>query len=769
MGFRWSNLATIRRSHRLYRHRFPRSDQPSEILSASSPSAVEKGNHLFTALRWHGAGHSHHHHHSDRKGSEGTFRLGLASDVALSVGKGLTGYLTGSTAIVADAAHSVSDIVLSGVAWWSYRAAMAPKDDDHPYGHGKFETLGALGISSMLLVTAGGIAWHSLDVLLGLLTSTPDITSFSPNVDHHNHGRGGHYHGVDLDHPVLALSMTSISIFVKEGLYWVTKRAGEKEGSELLKANAWHHRSDAVSSIVALIGVGEIFLALFLYRKCVNPIETGPKLFFLWQVDLSDAISQLANSIFDPLIVESGLISFRVEPNLHVSGSLNLLALVKNELFCFLRGKWDIELSGTILGLPFLDPAAGLLVSGMILKVGFNTGYQRLQNITGIFIFKKPHCASRSKLCSEGQPTLKLHCGTPLPWNMLICAVVMSSAPHFHGTVMLNWAPYIDALCTLTPCQPNSILDSISHHSFMELVDAAVDQSVLVPIKQTITQVEGVKGCHRLRGRRAGSFLYLDVHIEVDPFCSVSAAHDIGESVRHQIHKNHSQVAEVFIHIDPSYSYCSISEERKNLKDLEGRDSNSLSRHQEAETIISDILSKQFSKQMSLEHITLHSLQGKILVQALVSMPSEMLISEAMDIAKRAEKEILAATSSINQVSIQLRLGRPISKHHEPVVTEKETEDPQRSNCPRSNVYQFSAEALPISHVPTDLTIEVSTSSYALHKRKDLEAFARGQRLDVDTHEPREHTGRLKEFKLATKFSYSAHIYLDLSNVTVPT
>lgn len=51
----------------------------------------------------------------------------------------------------------------------------------------------------------------------GLLTSTPDMTSFSLNVDHHDHGSGGHYHGVDLDHPVLALSMTSISIFVKEG------------------------------------------------------------------------------------------------------------------------------------------------------------------------------------------------------------------------------------------------------------------------------------------------------------------------------------------------------------------------------------------------------------------------------------------------------------------------------------------------------------------------------------------------------------------------
>ncbi|XP_029126928.1 metal tolerance protein 2 isoform X3 [Cajanus cajan] len=326
--------------------------------------------------RWH-LGHSHHddhdHHHHYHKEGEKVFKLGLAADIGLATGKAITGYLSGSTAIIADAAHSVSDVVLSGIALLSFKVAKTPRDKEHPYGHGKFETLGALGISFMLLGTGGGIAWHAVDLLMGLFSSGPETVSQALAHGHgHSHGHDGHHHGIDMEHPVLALNMTIVSICVKEGLYWITKQAGEKQGSGLMKANAWHHRADAISSVVALIGVG-----------------------------------------------------------------------------------------GSILGVKFLDPLAGLLVSGMILKAGAETGYQ----------------------------------------------------------------------------------------SVLELVDAAVPAQHLDPIKQTILQVDGVKGCHRLRGRRAGSYLYLDVHIEVDPFSSVSAAHDIGENVRRQIHKSHPTVVEIFIHI----------------------------------------------------------------------------------------------------------------------------------------------------------------------------------------------------------------------------
>ncbi|BAF12008.2 Os03g0346800 [Oryza sativa Japonica Group] len=372
MGFRLAHLAACvaRAAASSSRLRGPRPAASALVAPLlASPWEPSGGGqpHWLVPSRGH-VGHSHHHHHGEEVGGEASeriFRLGLAADVVLTVGKAVTGYLSGSTAIAADAAHSLSDIVLSGVALLSYKAAKAPRDKEHPYGHGKFESLGALGISSMLLVTAGGIAWHAFDVLQGVMSSAPDIIG---NVSHahHSHGSSGHHHGIDLEHPILALSVTAFAISVKEGLYWITKRAGEKEGSGLMKANAWHHRSDAISSVVALLGVG-----------------------------------------------------------------------------------------GSILGVPYLDPLAGLVVSGMILKAGVHTGYE----------------------------------------------------------------------------------------SVLELVDAAVDPSLLQPIKETILQVDGVKGCHRLRGRKAGTSLYLDVHIEVYPFLSVSAAHDIGETVRHQIQKDAMDIA----------------------------------------------------------------------------------------------------------------------------------------------------------------------------------------------------------------------------------
>ncbi|KAJ0791088.1 putative cation efflux protein [Helianthus annuus] len=176
--------------------------------------------------RWH-VGHSHH----DQTSEEGDriFRLGLAADVGLTAGKVLTGYLSGSTAIIADAAHSLSDVVLSSVALLSFRASRIPKDKEHPYGHGKFETLGALGISGVLLLTAGGIAWHALDVLVqkeashhisvmqGVMSAASEVANQS--LPHQHAPNHGHHHGIDMNHPILALNTTIVAIAVKEGYF----------------------------------------------------------------------------------------------------------------------------------------------------------------------------------------------------------------------------------------------------------------------------------------------------------------------------------------------------------------------------------------------------------------------------------------------------------------------------------------------------------------------------------------------------------------------
>ncbi|CAK8572823.1 unnamed protein product [Lathyrus sativus] len=490
MGFRFTNLNPIYRTciTRLSSSKFLIPAPEPLNFSQSDSSFVSSHNPAFKIpRRWH-FGHSHHD--QDRQlpqqlnDGENIFRLGLAADVALATGKAITGYLSGSTAIIADAAHSVSDVVLSGIALVSFKLAKAPRDKEHPYGHGKFETLGALGISCMLLATGGGIAWHAVDILTGLFSAAPEMISQAMAHEHvHSHGKDGHHHGIDMDHPILALNMTLVSIGVKEGLFWITKQAGERQGSGLMKANAWHHRADAISSVVALVGVG-----------------------------------------------------------------------------------------GSILGVKFLDPLAGLFVSVMILKAGAETGYQ----------------------------------------------------------------------------------------SILELVDAAIPAHHLDPIKQTILQVEGVKGCHRLRGRRAGSTLYLDVNIEVDPFSSVSSAHDIGENVRQQTHKFHPTVTEMFIHIDPAMSHASPSTTDQQDSWSGDMDQNSIAPAGDSniEGIVSDIISANFP-QMSVERITRHMFQSKIVLQIEVSMPPDIPIRNAMEMAEKAEREILKATSNIIHVGIQLRLGRP--------------------------------------------------------------------------------------------------------------
>ena len=112
------------------------------------------------------------------------------------------------------------------------RVSLKPRDSSHPYGHGKFESLGALIISGLLVGTGAGIGWQSIEHMQLILA------------------------GKSLGTPTgIALVGAVISIAVKELLYQSTMRVGERHDSKLIKANAWHHRSDAVSSVVALVGV----------------------------------------------------------------------------------------------------------------------------------------------------------------------------------------------------------------------------------------------------------------------------------------------------------------------------------------------------------------------------------------------------------------------------------------------------------------------------------------------------------------------------------
>ena len=153
--------------------------------------------------------------------------LGLAANVALTVAKFLAGILGHSQALIADAVESLADIFSSIIVWRGLVVAETPPDEDHPYGHGKAEPLSAAIVSVMLLLAAVWIAFNALHEL-----NAPRIAP-SP----------------------WTLVILIIVIGVKETLFRFVLRESETVSSSAVETDAWHHRSDAITSSAAFIGI----------------------------------------------------------------------------------------------------------------------------------------------------------------------------------------------------------------------------------------------------------------------------------------------------------------------------------------------------------------------------------------------------------------------------------------------------------------------------------------------------------------------------------
>lgn len=163
--------------------------------------------------------------------------LGSLINLALIVFKFLAGIFGHSAAMIADAIHSVSDFVTDIVVLAFVRVSHRPKDKSHDYGHGKFETLATTLIGVALFAVAVGI----------FVDGAKKIVFWA--------------NGGTLTQPgILALVAALVSIVMKEAIFQYTKRKADQLDSQAMRANAWHHRSDALSSIGTAIGIGGAIL-----------------------------------------------------------------------------------------------------------------------------------------------------------------------------------------------------------------------------------------------------------------------------------------------------------------------------------------------------------------------------------------------------------------------------------------------------------------------------------------------------------------------------
>ncbi|MCP5141098.1 MAG: cation transporter [Gammaproteobacteria bacterium] len=162
--------------------------------------------------------------------------VGAVVNLVLSVAKIMFGWIGHSQALIADGIHSLSDLASDAIVVVASRHGSAAADDDHPYGHGRIETVATVLLGVILMLVAIGIG---VDATARL--ADPESLPIPSTI---------------------ALWVALASVVSKEALYWYTLIIARRIRSNLLKANAWHHRSDAFSSIVVLIGVGGAMLGV---------------------------------------------------------------------------------------------------------------------------------------------------------------------------------------------------------------------------------------------------------------------------------------------------------------------------------------------------------------------------------------------------------------------------------------------------------------------------------------------------------------------------
>ncbi len=204
--------------------------------------------------------------------------VGSLVDFLLGVAKIIVGWLAHSQALIADGVHSLSDLATDFLVLYAAKHAHREADEDHPYGHGRIETLATVGLGIALIGIALGIGYDSMRRM-----NSPELL---------------------LNPGWIALIVAMLSVISKEAIYHYTRSAAKRLRSNMLMANAWHSRSDAISSIVVVIGVAGAMMG-YAYLDAVAAIAVAVMIAKIGFELVRDSTKELIDTALEPEVIES--------------------------------------------------------------------------------------------------------------------------------------------------------------------------------------------------------------------------------------------------------------------------------------------------------------------------------------------------------------------------------------------------------------------------------------------------------------------------------
>lgn len=200
--------------------------------------------------------------------------ISILVNILLSVIKLASGIFANSSALISDAVHSLSDVFSTVVVIIGVKMSSKADDEDHQYGHERLECIAAIILASVLMVTGLGIGLSGIRAF----TSNELSALKTPGA--------------------VALFAAGLSIVVKESMYWYTRKAAKNINSDALMADAWHHRSDALSSVGSIIGIGGAMLGF----AVLDPLASIVICLFIIKAAFDiykDAVSKLIDKAAD--------------------------------------------------------------------------------------------------------------------------------------------------------------------------------------------------------------------------------------------------------------------------------------------------------------------------------------------------------------------------------------------------------------------------------------------------------------------------------------
>ena len=269
--------------------------------------------------------------------------IGAAVDFGLGVTKIVVGKLAYSQSLIADGVHSLSDLVTDALVVWAAKEAHREPDADHPYGHQRIETVATISLGLLLAAVAVAIGFSAIS---GVIKQQPVQTP-----------------------TFWALVVAAVSVFSKETIYQYTMRVADRIQSDLLRSNAWHSRSDALSSIVVIIGVGGSMLGL-IYLDAIAAVIVAAMIVYVALKMIWQGVTELIDTGIDA----EQLSSIR-DVALQIEGVTDIHDLRTRRMGS------DIFLDGHVLVDPRLSVSEGHRIGDAVYD-GLKRNFENLADVT---------------------------------------------------------------------------------------------------------------------------------------------------------------------------------------------------------------------------------------------------------------------------------------------------------------------------------------------------------------------------------------------------